>query len=129
MADNKSLYEFKSAKIAYEEMIEMKNNLVIKDNYLTRNVFAKKKEIAGSKLIYSMWKGYLPDVKTFWEKYNIPIIKIHTSGHAYIEELQKFVAAIKPKFIIPNHTFYPENYNNIFKNKIIRLQDKQEVSL
>jgi ribonuclease J len=129
MADNKSLYQFKSAKITYDEIIEAKNNLVIKDNYLTRNVLAKKKEIAGSKLIYSMWEGYLPDVKPFWRKYNIPIIKIHTSGHAYIEELQKFVKAIKPKNIIPNHTFYPESYDKIFKNKIIRLQDKQEVSL
>ena len=129
MADNKSLYKFKSAKITYDEIIETKNNLVIKDNYLTRNVFAKKKEIASSKLIYSMWEGYLPDVKPFWGKYNIPIIKIHTSGHAYIEELQKFVKAIKPKNIIPNHTFYPESYDKIFKNKIIRLKDKQITNL
>jgi mRNA degradation ribonuclease J1/J2 len=40
---------------------------------------------------------YLPDVKPFWEKHNIPIIKIHTSGHAYIEELIKYVNAIEPK--------------------------------
>jgi ribonuclease J len=129
MADDKSLYKFKSAKITYDEMTESKNKVVIKDNYLTRNIFAKKKDITGSKLIYSMWEGYLPDVKPFWEKYNIPIIKIHTSGHAYIEELQKFTKAIKPKNIIPNHTFYPENYDKIFKNRIIRLKDKQTINL
>ena len=129
MADNKTLYKFKSAKITYDEIIKTKRNLVIKDNYLTRNVLANKKEIAGSKLIYSMWEGYLPDVKPFWEKYNTPIIKIHTSGHAYIKELQKFVKAIKPKNIIPNHTFYPESYGKIFKNKIIRLKDKQTTNL
>ena len=129
MADNKSLYKFKPAKLKFDEILEMKKTLVIKGNYLTRNILAKKKEITGSKLIYSMWEGYLPDIKPFWDKYNIPIIKIHTSGHAYIEELQKFVKAIKPKNIIPNHTFYPENYDKIFKNKIIRLRDKQTVNL
>ncbi len=130
LADNKSLYKFKSAKITYDEIIETKNNLVIKDNYLTRNVLAKKKEIAGAKIIYSMWEGYLPDVKPFWEKYNIPIIKVHTSGHAYIEELQKFVKAIKPKNIIPNHTFYPENFPKIFQsNKITQIKDRQIINL
>jgi len=129
MAENKSLYKYKSAKITYAEIIETKDKVVIKDNYLTRNVFAKKKDIADSKAIYSMWEGYLPDVKSFWEKHNIPIIKIHTSGHAYIEELKKFVTAIKPKNIIPNHTFYPKEYNKIFSHKVMHIEDKQSINL
>ena len=129
MAENKILYKFKSAKITYEEIIKKKNKLVIKDNYLTRNVFAKKKDLSGSKLIYSMWEGYLPDVKRFWEKHNNQIIKVHTSGHAYIEELQKFVKAIKPKYIIPNHTFYPKEYSKIFEEKVMQVKDKQIISL
>ncbi len=129
MAKNSSLYKYKSAKMKYDEIIEFKNKLVIKDNFLTRNIFSRKKEIAGSTFIYSMWEGYLADVKPFWEKHNIPIIKIHTSGHAYIEELKNYVKAIEPKTIIPNHTFHPKEFSNLFNNKVIQLKDKQTISL
>lgn len=129
MAKNSSLFKYKSAKMTYDEMIKSKTKLVIKDNFLTRKIFSKKKEIAGSTLIYSMWEGYLPDVKPFWEKHNIPIIKIHTSGHAYVEELIKYVNAIEPKKIIPNHTFHPNEFSKLFKNKVIQLKDKQTISL
>ena len=76
-----------------------------------------------------MWEGYLPKIKLFWDKHEIPIIKIHTSGHAYIEELQNFVKAIKPKHIIPNHTFYPDEFDRFFEEKIIHLQDKESIVL
>jgi ribonuclease J len=64
--------------------------------------------VSNSTLVYSMWEGYLLEVEPFWEKYNVPIIEVHSSGHANIEELQMLVKAVKPKYIIPNHTFYPE---------------------
>ena len=80
-------------------------------------------------LIYSLWEGYLPDIQPFWEKHNIPIVQIHTSGHAFIEDLQKFVTAIKPKYIIPNHTLYPEKYYELFGNKVKIINDKETVEL
>jgi ribonuclease J len=129
MAEDKSLFKFKSAKITYSEMQKLKNKIVIKDTYLTRKIFAKKKDIAGSRLIFSMWEGYLPETKPFWENHKIPAIHVHTSGHAYIEDLQKFVKAIKPKCIIPNHTFYPEEYEKIFDGKIMHIDDKQTIDL
>ena len=125
MAEDKSLFKFKSAKITYQEMQSIRDRLVVKDSYTTRRVFATKKDILNSTLIYSMWDGYLPDVKPFWEKHNMPIVKIHTSGHAYIEELQRFVKAINPKYIIPNHTFYPEKYLELFESKTKIVNDKE----
>ncbi len=130
MAEDESLFKFKSAKMTFSEIKKSKNSLVVKDNYLTRNVFAKKEDLVGAKLVYSMWEGYLPDVKPFWDKHGIQILKIHTSGHAYIEELQLFVKAIKPKNIIPNHTFHPEQYERLFPaTKIILLKDRQTINL
>jgi ribonuclease J len=76
-----------------------------------------------------MWEGYLPDVKPFWDKYGVPIIEVHSSGHAYIEELQQFVGAITPKYIIPNHTFYPEKYCEYFGDNIKFIKDKEAVEL
>lgn len=80
-------------------------------------------------LIYSMWKGYLQGVKEFWEKHHVPIIEVHSSGHAYIGELKDFVMAIKPKNIIPIHTFYPEKYSDHFSYNIMITEDKVPVEL
>jgi len=71
----------------------------------------------------------LAEVKPFWDKHNVPIVRIHSSGHAYIEELQKFVKAINPKYIIPNHTFYPEKYFEHFRSKIKIVNDKETVEI
>ena len=123
LAENKILFKYKSAKITYPEMINNKDKIVVKDNFTTRRIFADKGDIKGSKLIYSMWEGYLPDTKVFWDKYKVPITQVHASGHAYIGELNRFVNAIKPKWIIPNHTFYPEEYKKLFGNNIKCLKD------
>jgi ribonuclease J len=110
-------------------MQEKRHKLVIKDSYTTRRIFAVKKNLGDSVLVYSTWEGYLPEVKPFWDKYNVPIIIVHSSGHAYVEELQEFVKAIKPKWIIPNHTFYPEKYPDYFGSSILLLRDKETVEL
>ena len=111
-------------------MIEHKHRLVIKDNFLVRNFFMKSGEFQDAKLIFSMWEGYLTDVKPFWDGYKIPILKIHGSGHAYIEELQRIVAAIKPKAIIPNHTFHPDRYKDILEGcDVVELKDGQTIEI
>ena len=76
-----------------------------------------------------MWEGYLQGVKEFWERYHVPLIKVHSSGHAYIGELKDFVMAIKPKNIIPIHTFYPEKYSDHFSYNIMITEDKVPVEL
>jgi len=125
MGDDKSLFKFKSAKITYEEMQDNRRKLVIKDSYLTRKIFANKKDLENSKCIFSMWDGYLRDVKDFWDNNNVPIIKVHSSGHAYVEELQEFVEALKPKTIVPIHTFDGEDYKNLFSSHVLELKDKE----
>jgi len=129
MADDGVLFKFKSAKIAYDEMQKSRNRLVIKDTFKLRTIFAKRKELSSTQLIYSMWDGYLADVEPFWKGNNVPIIKIHCSGHAYISELQAFVKAIKPKVVIPNHTFYPEKFASLFGNNVMMLKDGQSIEL
>ena len=129
MAEGKRLYRFKSAKITFEEIQSMRNKLVIKDTYLTRTIFGNKKALNDTELIYSMWEGYLDDVKPFWEKHEVPISKVHSSGHAYIEELKTFVKAVNPKFIIPNHTFYPEKYRELLGYNIMLVKDRQPIVL
>ena len=47
---------------------------------------------------------------------------LHTSGHAKIEILKKVVDMLKPKEIIPIHTFYPDKYE-IFGADVHQLLD------
>lgn len=129
MAEDKSLFKFKSAKITYDEMQAVRDRLVIKDTYKTRWIFAKKKDLFNTTLIYSLWSGYLPDVKPFWDENNVPVIEVHCSGHAYIEDLRDFVKALKPEYIIPIHTFYPEDYSKYLQGNVKIVKDRGTVTI
>jgi len=124
LADDKTVYKYQKAKITIEEIKEKSSHIVIKDN--TRLHFKLEKEglLKNAKVIYSMWEGYLKK-DDFYITRNIPLVKIHCSGHAYPEDLVRFSNAVKPKYIIPNHTFNPDKYKDLFGENVIELQDGQ----
>ena len=69
--------------------------------------------------VYSMWAGYKK--KTSTEKVisqmvaaGVQMSDIHTSGHADVPTLRKFVEAIKPARLVPIHTFNPEQFEELF---------------
>ena len=91
--------------------------------------------IKGSKLVYSLWDGYLkkdkPDVKkfkAFINKYSLDLEHIHTSGHATVDKLQEYATAIAPRKVIPIHTNFPKEYKAAFQN-VLELEDGQSVDL
>ncbi|HOH74661.1 MAG TPA: MBL fold metallo-hydrolase RNA specificity domain-containing protein, partial [Paludibacteraceae bacterium] len=51
------------------------------------------------------------------------IYNIHTSGHADTETLKKMVEAIKPKNIVPIHTFSGSEYEKTFTTPIVEMND------
>jgi ribonuclease J len=55
-------------------------------------------------------------VKTWLDRHDIPKIDIHTSGHASPEALKNLVSAVKPKSVVPIHSFFPEQYPELFPN-------------
>ena len=71
-----------------------------------------------SHYVYSMWEGYKQDsakrVISQMENASVPMSDVHTSGHADIPTLQKFVETIKPTRLVPIHTFNPERYAELF---------------
>jgi len=129
MAKDKSLFRFRSAKITYPQMQDVRNRLVIKDSRATRRIFSEKGYLRNTILIYSMWEGYLPDVKGFWDENHVPIKHVHCSGHAYIADLQRFVEGLKPRNIIPIHTFCPEKYSECFGGNIMSVKDGDAVEI
>ena len=60
--------------------------------------------------------------KQKFEKYDI-----HTSGHADIGALKQMVEAIKPKAIVPIHTFNAGDYQRIFSPTPVVVMNDGEV--
>ncbi len=62
-------------------------------------------------ITYSMWKGYLkggkaedPAIVRFMEGHEDHMKVLHTSGHAYVEDLKELMDMTDPGEIIPMHT-------------------------
>jgi ribonuclease J len=81
--------------------------------------------LGGARVIWSQWDGYLKEgsgaqLKADCEARGIPFEIIHTSGHASIADLQRLAAAVRPKELVPIHTFEPERFPELFENVILR---------
>ena len=68
-------------------------------------------------IIYSKWTGYLagehenPKVTSFIGSHRMEIL--HTSGHAYVDTIEKVIRLTNPKVIIPMHTECADEFGNI----------------
>ena len=128
LAQTKDLFKYKSKKITLEEIINNPQKYVVKGNSrINRQILSRldKNEVH---IIFSMWKGYL-DRPSWFDNYKDIITPLHTSGHAYIKDLQEFVQKIKPKVIIPIHTELPEKYAELYDTEIKILKDGEILNL
>lgn len=88
-----------------------------------------------SKIIYSMWGGYLEgnakidDIADFLSGYDYE--RLHTSGHAFTEDIIKVYETVAPKCgLIPIHGETPEKLLNFIPNeKLFLLNDGEKLSL
>lgn len=70
-------------------------------------------------VVWSMWDGYLDGpsgqrVRTLLDGRGIPMVHHHTSGHATVADLRRFVAAVKPGSIVPIHTEGADRFADLF---------------
>lgn len=86
-------------------------------------------------VIYSKWTGYLKGkhanlkINEFIGDHRTEIL--HTSGHAYVETLEKLIRLTNPKTIIPMHTECADVFGEItafapYRDRIKVLQDKEK---
>lgn len=89
-------------------------------------------------IIYSKWTGYLegkhadPKIRDFIGKHRMEIL--HTSGHAYVETIEKLIHLTNPEIIIPMHTEYAEKFSRIpafapYQDRVRALCDGEEYCL
>lgn len=106
--------------------------MVVRDNRNFRNIISKF-PTDQSIILYSMWDGYLtkPDstIPAFlnlagkWEK-------LHTGGHASIQDIHTVIKISKPDKIIPIHTDSPTTLQDFCPTeKIIIAEDGKEISI
>ena len=131
--NEKMLYRFKYFKITKEQIDEQFNKtvMIVRPSMLKDLEYIKRLE--NGIFIYSMWDGYKKE-KTTKEFINFLIGKgmtekqIHTSGHADRDALKRMVNVLKPKNIVPIHTFEGDEYEKIFTGtKVRRINDNETV--
>ena len=77
-------------------------------------------------VIYSQWQGYLDgshsdyygseQIAEFRNDPEINFVYAHTSGHAPLQDLQRFAAALNPKVLVPVHTEHGDEFEKYFAN-------------
>ena len=132
--NDKILFEFKHYKITKEEIGNQADKIVMLVRPSMQKDLENIKGIDGGNLIYSMWEGYLQKSGTkklldYLTNRNFNIHKIHTSGHADTQTLKQMVEAIKPKNIVPIHTFSKSEYAGIFSTPIVEINDGETISI
>lgn len=132
--NEKILYQFKKYKISKEEVSAQKDKIVMVVRPSMQKDLEHIAEVDGGNLIYSMWEGYKskPNTKEFIDyltSRNFNTFDVHTSGHADEDTLKQFVSAIKPKFIMPIHTFNGNEYHKLFLEPIIELKDGEIIGI
>jgi ribonuclease J len=104
--DKALLYKYVKTRIKQSEIIANPEQFVIlaKENRYYYSLMSKVKE-KNPLAIYSMWHGYLERSKleSFLKMNEIPLIEIHTSGHAYENHLKKLYMALQPKQVVDTH--------------------------
>lgn len=126
--DKERLYIYNKRKIELPEISRDRNKILMlaRDNSVFPLFLNKIKDVAGAKIAYSMWDGYLTqEFKAFCKCKGLVIEYIHASGHAIPDDLKIFAGSLKPKALIPIHTFHAEKYKELFNN--VKLLEDGEV--
>jgi len=131
-SNNKHLLDkYSKTAITIEEINSNRKYIVMlmRDNSIFRACLRKMPDLEGALALYSMWEGYVTDrFRATLKRHKIDYHYIHTSGHAVLGDLQKLAEALKPKSLIPIHTFHAHEYSRYFEN--VRLvNDGEQVTL
>jgi len=129
------LYQFSPYKITKEDISIKRKEIVFLIRPSMKSDIDHIEKMENGNFIYSMWRGYLKQPKSkafidYLKSKGFSIHEIHTSGHADIETLKQMVSAIKPRNLVPIHTFDGESYKGIFINTNVKLvNDKEEITI
>jgi ribonuclease J len=69
--------------------------------------------------VWSLWGGYLTDpsgvaLTALLDGQGIPLVHLHTSGHASVPDLRRLVEAVDPKRVVPIHSEAAGRFSALF---------------
>jgi len=73
----------------------------------------------GAQVVWSQWPGYLRAesdgrLTKFLDDQGIPMVIHHSSGHAFIADLQRLCEALDPSRLVPIHSFAGDRFGEFF---------------
>jgi ribonuclease J len=86
-----------------------------------------------SRCLYSRWEGYLEGADwqladTVLRNVGGDLIKVHTSGHVYSDDIADLIQQINAKTVTPIHTFEPDRFRTVASNVRV-LKDGETMEL
>jgi ribonuclease J len=128
------MYRFKDFKITKDQINKQfdKTVMIVRPSMLKDLEYIEN--LKNGIFIYSMWNGYKREKTTkkfidFLINKGMTEEQIHTSGHADRNALKRMVEVLKPKNLIPIHTFEGDEYERIFTGtKVLLINDNEVVT-
>ena len=102
-----------------------------KVNRFCLDLISKLPTLDGAELIWSMWTGYLQEddrMLRFCAEHDLELRKVHSSGHATVQDLKRLAQALQARQLIPIHTFHPDDYGQ-FGVPVRQLNDGEVLTL
>jgi ribonuclease J len=109
----------KACRIYWDEIAARTGRLVMTMRGTTERELVKANVLGGANAIWSLWDGYL-SVRSgqgsveFCRRHGIPLLVHHASGHAGVTDLQRLVAAIDPRRVVPIHSEAAGRFADLF---------------
>lgn len=128
------MYRFKEYKITKELIDKHFDNTVMIVRPSMKQDLEHINNLEGGVFIYSMWDGYKKDKSTkafvdYLSDRGMTETVIHTSGHADRDALKRMVEILKPKNLVPIHTFEGNKYDKVFTGtKVLQIKDNEVVT-
>jgi ribonuclease J len=128
------LYRFKEFKITKAQIDGQFNKTVMVVRPSMKTDLEHIKNLKNGTFIYSVWSGYKKEDATqefikFLTGRGMVEKELHTSGHADRKTLKRMVEVLRPKNLVPIHTFEGDKYEKIFPGtKVLRIDDNEVIS-
>lgn len=114
----------KNMEVDFDEVIKLKDKYIIQ---ISKDNIYKKIDSFPENSVYIHFDSeplgeFDPEYERFFkmfEKFNIKYYILHCSGHAYPEDLNKVIEGVKPKILVPIHSFKPEMLYNMYGERLL----------
>jgi ribonuclease J len=102
-----------------DELATLRGRVAFLGTSSTTRELVEAGAVHGGAVVWSLWRGYLDtpsgrSLQAMLAEADVPMIEIHTSGHAYVEDLQRLVDAFAPARVVPIHSEATDRFGDCF---------------